>query len=87
VHYRDKPTMDNPKLQTQIDARRVALGRGRAGHEQYWDALSDLGLRSATPEPDTKKLDALLASLNGSAERFQTLLSRRCSISSFISIC
>ena len=26
-----------------------------------------------SPEPDTKKLDALLASLNGSAERFQTL--------------
>jgi hypothetical protein len=25
------------------------------------------------PEPDTKNLDALLASLNGSAERFQTL--------------
>ncbi len=32
-----------------------------------------MGLRSASPEPDTKKLDALLASLNGSAERFQTL--------------
>jgi hypothetical protein len=31
------------------------------------------GLGPPSPEPDTKKLDALLASLNGSAERFQTL--------------
>jgi hypothetical protein len=31
------------------------------------------GFGPPSPEPDTKKLDALLASLNGSAERFQTL--------------
>jgi uncharacterized protein YjbI with pentapeptide repeats len=31
------------------------------------------GFAPPSPEPDTKKLDALLASLNGSAERFQTL--------------
>ncbi len=31
------------------------------------------GFDPPSPEPDTKKLDALLASLNGSAERFQTL--------------
>src|SRR5271155_5592082 len=31
------------------------------------------GFTPPSPEPDTKKLDALLASLNGSAERFQTL--------------
>src|ERR1700733_16232356 len=31
------------------------------------------GFNPPSPEPDTKKLDALLASLNGSAERFQTL--------------
>jgi uncharacterized protein YjbI with pentapeptide repeats len=32
-----------------------------------------LGGETLAPEPDTKNLDALLASLNGSAERFQTL--------------
>ena len=32
-----------------------------------------LGQETPAPEPDTKNLDALLASLNGSAERFQTL--------------
>jgi uncharacterized protein YjbI with pentapeptide repeats len=32
-----------------------------------------LGKDPVAPEPDTKNLDALLASLNGSAERFQTL--------------
>jgi uncharacterized protein YjbI with pentapeptide repeats len=31
------------------------------------------GFGPPSPEPDTKKLDALLDSLNGSAERFQTL--------------
>jgi hypothetical protein len=31
------------------------------------------GKDAPAPEPDTKNLDALLASLNGSAERFQTL--------------
>jgi hypothetical protein len=31
------------------------------------------GFDPPSPEPDTKKLDALLDSLNGSAERFQTL--------------
>jgi hypothetical protein len=31
------------------------------------------GKETATPQPDTKNLDALLDSLNGSAERFQTL--------------
>jgi hypothetical protein len=31
------------------------------------------GFGPPSPEPDTKKLDALLASLNGSAERIQTL--------------
>jgi hypothetical protein len=31
------------------------------------------GFGPPSPEPDTKKLDALLVSLNGSAERFQTL--------------
>jgi hypothetical protein len=31
------------------------------------------GFGPPSPEPDTKKLDALLASLNGSAERFQTV--------------
>jgi uncharacterized protein YjbI with pentapeptide repeats len=31
------------------------------------------GFGPPSPEPDTKKLDALLASLNGSADRFQTL--------------
>ena len=31
------------------------------------------GFGTPSPEPDTEKLDALLASLNGSAERFQTL--------------
>ena len=31
------------------------------------------GFGPRSPEPDTKKLDALLASLNGSAERFQPL--------------
>ena len=31
------------------------------------------GFGPPSPEPDTKKLDALLASLNASAERFQTL--------------
>ena len=31
------------------------------------------GDEKAAPEPDTKSLDALLASLNGSAEQFQTL--------------
>src|ERR1700733_12536637 len=31
------------------------------------------GFGPPSAEPDTKKLDALLASLNGSAERFQTL--------------
>jgi hypothetical protein len=31
------------------------------------------GVGPPAPEPDTKNLDALLASLNGSAERFQTL--------------
>jgi uncharacterized protein YjbI with pentapeptide repeats len=31
------------------------------------------GFGPPSPEPDTKKLDALLSSLNGSAERFQTL--------------
>jgi hypothetical protein len=31
------------------------------------------GFDPPSPEPDTKKLDALLASLNGSADRFQTL--------------
>jgi uncharacterized protein YjbI with pentapeptide repeats len=31
------------------------------------------GFAPPSPEPDTKKLDALLASLNASAERFQTL--------------
>ncbi len=35
------------------------------------DPIPDNG--TIAPEPDTKKLDALLASLNGSAERFQTL--------------
>jgi hypothetical protein len=28
-------TLDNPKLQTQIEAGRQALGHGRAGHEKY----------------------------------------------------
>jgi hypothetical protein len=31
------------------------------------------GFGPPSPDPDTKTLDALLASLNGSAERFQTL--------------
>jgi hypothetical protein len=31
------------------------------------------GKETGAPEPDTKNLDALLDSLNGSAERFQTL--------------
>ena len=31
------------------------------------------GEGALAPEPDIKNLDALLASLNGSAERFQTL--------------
>jgi hypothetical protein len=31
------------------------------------------GFDPLSPEPDTKKLDALLASLNSSADRFQTL--------------
>jgi hypothetical protein len=35
--------------------------------------LSPSGEAPTMPEPDTKSLDALLASLNGSAERFQTL--------------
>jgi hypothetical protein len=39
------------------------------------DALSVpvQGDEKPAPEPDTKNLDALLASLNASAERFQTL--------------
>jgi hypothetical protein len=31
------------------------------------------GFDPLSPEPDSKKLDALLASLNSSADRFQTL--------------
>jgi uncharacterized protein YjbI with pentapeptide repeats len=68
-------TLDNPQLDTQIEA-----GRGRrwgmAGPDiKAVDALPIpvLGKETPAPEPDTKNLDALLASLNGSAERFQTL--------------
>ena len=28
-------TLDNPKLQTQIEAGRQALGHGGTGHEKY----------------------------------------------------
>jgi uncharacterized protein YjbI with pentapeptide repeats len=44
-------------------------------HIKYIEALPDpvLGSGTAAPKPDTKNLDALLDSLNGSAERFQTL--------------
>ncbi len=64
--------LDNSRLQTQIEARRVALGHSWATSNTdtpypIW------GFSRSSPEPDTKKLDALLASLNGSAERFQTL--------------
>jgi uncharacterized protein YjbI with pentapeptide repeats len=46
-----------------------------AGPDTKDEALSYpvWGFGPPSPEPDTKKLDALLASLNGSAERFQTL--------------
>ena len=36
-------------------------------------AIRSRATDAPAPEPDTKNLDALLTSLNGSAERFQTL--------------
>jgi hypothetical protein len=66
--------LDNPQLQTQIEA----------GGKRWGMAGPDAKNIEALPKPfpgdealgfapDTTNLDALLASLNGSAERFQTL--------------
>jgi hypothetical protein len=62
-------TLDNSRLQTQIEAGRKALGMAGPDTKNTDAPYPIWGFGP----PDTKKLDALLASLNGSAERFQTL--------------
>jgi uncharacterized protein YjbI with pentapeptide repeats len=53
--------------------RRGARGMAGPGTNNTETPYRIWGFDPPSPEPDTKKLDALLDSLNGSAERFQTL--------------
>ena len=66
--------LDNLKLQTQIEAGNEARwGMAGPDTDNSETPYPIWGFGPPSPEPDTKKLDALLASLNSSAERFQTL--------------
>jgi uncharacterized protein YjbI with pentapeptide repeats len=65
--------LDNPTFQTQIEAGGRRWGMAGPDTKNNETPYPIWGFDPPSPEPDTKKLDALLASLNGSAERFQTL--------------
>ncbi len=68
-------TLDNSQLQTQIEVGEEGAGTMAGPDIRNVELLPDpiSGMEPHAAEPDTKDLDALLASLNGSAERFQTL--------------
>jgi hypothetical protein len=66
--------LDNPQLQTQIEAGRQAPGMAGPDIKNIEALQAPIpGAGAIAPESETKHLDPLLASLNASAERFQTL--------------